>query len=120
MDGNFCLRFNVPEKKSRPIVGHGAGFRWIDANLDISEQTVRNYMSIYAYRDKTANFADLQSAYKQIENLEKQERMPQCSLYPFSPYGQKKKVKKDTTPQESKKNLQWVERMRALRQKKGV
>ncbi len=55
-----------------------------------------------------------------IQDMTEEIKREIATLYPFSPYGQKKKVKKDITPQESKKNLQWFERMRALRQKKGV
>ena len=55
-------------------VGHGNFLPWLEANVDLSERTARNYMKLHEYRNKTATIADLQTAYQQIETLEAQER----------------------------------------------
>jgi Protein of unknown function (DUF3102). len=69
-----AIRIGELLTEQKEFVGHGNFLSWINSNLDISERTARNYMSLFSYRDKTANIADLHSAYQQIENLEAQER----------------------------------------------
>jgi hypothetical protein len=58
----------------KEFVGHGLFLNWLEANLDISERSAQQYMKLYRYQDKTANIADLQTAYKQIETIEAQEK----------------------------------------------
>lgn len=62
----------LEELKTR--VGHGNFLSWLHANCEFSERTARNYMAVYAHRDKTASLADLQTAYRQVETLEAQEK----------------------------------------------
>jgi hypothetical protein len=67
-----AIRIGELLTEQKEVVGHGLFIQWIESNLDISERTARNYMSLYSYRDKTANIADLHEAYHQIETLEAQ------------------------------------------------
>jgi hypothetical protein len=61
--------------EQKEFVGHGNFLSWLSSNIDISERTAQNYMSLFTYRDKTANIADLHTAYNQIETLQAQEKM---------------------------------------------
>lgn len=58
----------------KDALGHGQFTAWVGNNLPISERTARNYMKLYRYSDKTANVADLQEAYEQIEHIEQTEK----------------------------------------------
>ena len=60
---------NIREK-----VGHGNFLPWLKANCAFSERSAQNYMRLFRHRDKTANVADLQNAYKQVETIEAQAR----------------------------------------------
>lgn len=70
-----AIRIGELLTEQKEIVGHGLFIQWIESNLDISERTARNYMSLYSYRDKTENIADLHEAYKQIETIEAQAKL---------------------------------------------
>jgi len=63
----------MPEQKE--FVGHGNFVKWIESNLDISERSAQMYMKLFNYKDKTAEIADLQDAYKQIETIEAQAKL---------------------------------------------
>jgi len=58
-------------------LGHGNFLAWIKNNLELSERTAQNYMRLYNYRDKTAIVADLQTAYKQVDQIEYQKKKTQ-------------------------------------------
>ena len=58
--------------QQKEFVGHGLFIAWVESNLDINERTVRRYMSVYEYRNKTDKLSDLHEAYQQIETLEQQ------------------------------------------------
>ena len=51
----------------------GRFLAWI-STLPFSDRTAQRYMQLYAHRDKTATLSDLQTAYKQVESFEEQER----------------------------------------------
>ena len=72
MTGTKAIRIGQLLTEQKEFIGHGLFLSWMKSNIDISERTARNYMGLYAHRDKTANIADLQEAYHQIETLEAQ------------------------------------------------
>ena len=69
-----AIRIGELLTEQKEFVGHGNFLSWVENNLDISERTAQNYMKLFSYRDKTATIADLNSAYRQIETLEAQEK----------------------------------------------
>lgn len=69
-----AIRIGQLLTEQKDFVGHGLFLNWLDANLDITRQTADKYMKLYAYRDKCKLELHLQSAYKQIETIEAQER----------------------------------------------
>lgn len=54
--------------EQKEYVGHGNWLPWLERNVDLSERTAQKYMNLYAYRDKTAKIADLQTAF--IEGIQ--------------------------------------------------
>ena len=56
---------------------HGKFLPWIENNFDMSERNAQRYMKLFQYGDKTAKLSDLQTAYQQIETIEKQEKQKQ-------------------------------------------
>jgi hypothetical protein len=70
-----AIRIGQLLTEQKEFVGHGLFLSWLDANFEMSERTARNYMSLFAYRDETAEIADLQTAYKQIETIEAQQKL---------------------------------------------
>lgn len=60
--------------EQKEIIGHGGFISWIEDNLDITDQTARNYMRLFSHNDKIKNVLDLQTAYIQIETIERQEK----------------------------------------------
>jgi len=62
----------LTEKKEE--LKHGDFLPWIKNNIPFSEWTVRNYIKVYIYRNKMGTLPDLQTAYRQIETIEKQQK----------------------------------------------
>jgi hypothetical protein len=79
-DLNSALKMSVQKAirigelltEQKEIVGHGLFLSWLKDNIDISERSAQMYMKLFSYKDKTAEIADLQSAYRQIETIEAQ------------------------------------------------
>jgi hypothetical protein len=63
----------LTEVKARPEMS-GEFLKWIENELPFAERTARNYMRLWDHRDKTATLADLQDAYRKVEQLEDQAR----------------------------------------------
>ena len=59
--------------EQKKLLQHGEFLPWINT-LPFDERTARRYMQLNYYRDKTDSVSDLQTAYKQIEQIEYQER----------------------------------------------
>jgi hypothetical protein len=72
-----AIRIGELLTEQKAFVGHGNFLPWLSNNFDMSERTARSYMSLFAYRDKTAEIADLQTAYKQIGTIEAQAKQSQ-------------------------------------------
>jgi hypothetical protein len=58
----------LSEKKAE--LPHGEFLPWLKENCAFSERTAQNYTRLFRYRDKTARVADLQEAYRQVEQIE--------------------------------------------------
>lgn len=82
-DLNSALKMSVQKAirigelltEQKEIVGHGLFLSWLKDNIDISERSAQMYMKLFSYKDKTAEIADLQSAYRQIETIEAQAKL---------------------------------------------
>jgi hypothetical protein len=70
-----AIRIGELLTEQKEIVGHGLFLSWLKDNIDISERSAQMYMKLFNYKDKTAEIADLQSAYHQIETLEAQAKL---------------------------------------------
>lgn len=53
---------------------HGDFLPWLKANCAFSQQTASRYMRLNTYHDKLPSVSNLQEAYQQIENIEKQQK----------------------------------------------
>ena len=74
MSVNRAIRIGELLTEQKEFVGHGNFLPWLNKNFDMGERTAQKYMALFRYQDKTALNADLNSAYKQIETIEAQER----------------------------------------------
>ncbi|MDY7028625.1 MAG: DUF3102 domain-containing protein [Spirochaetota bacterium] len=59
-------------------LAHGEFLPWLKENVPFSEDTAERYIQLFAYRDKTASVADLQDAYKKIEEIETAEKQSEA------------------------------------------
>jgi len=68
----------IANKKAVP---HGAWLKWIDKNLEFSDQTARNYIRLYENRDdlKFKSVLNLADAYALLANETDSEAPPKCS-----------------------------------------
>lgn len=70
-----AIRIGQLLTEQKEIIGHGLFLSWLKENIDISERSAQMYMKLFSYKDKTAEIADLQTAYHQIETLEAQQKL---------------------------------------------
>ena len=70
MSVNKAIQIGQLLCEQKEEMNHGEFLPWLKDNISLSERTARNYMKLYHHKDKTANIADLQEAYKQIEQIE--------------------------------------------------
>ena len=59
--------------EQKQLLPHGDFLPWVET-LPFDERTARRYMQLNYYRDKTDIMSDLQTAYKQVETIEQQEK----------------------------------------------
>ncbi len=69
-----AIRIGELLTEQKAFVGHGQFLPWLEKNFEMTERTAQRYMNLFAYRDKTDTLSDLQSAYRQIETIEAQEK----------------------------------------------
>ena len=61
--------------EQRKYLGHGNFVPWIEANFQMGQASAYRFIKLFDHSDKITNLGNLQDAYKQIETLEKQEKM---------------------------------------------
>lgn len=59
--------------EQKKLLQHGEFLPWVKT-LPFDERTAQRYIKLNYYKNKTDSVSDLQSAYRQIENIEQQEK----------------------------------------------
>lgn len=67
---SYAIEIGYLLNVSKKELNHGDFIPWIEKHCNFSGRAARNYLKIFLYKDKTAQHADLQEAYKAINLIE--------------------------------------------------